>query len=709
MKLLKQKIPVMLQKSNYDCGLICVAMVMSWIEGCRIDPSKLKKDKKHIGREGTNLLYLKEMVDIHGYSLKAYKIPNLLREMEENSLECPLIVHWKKNHFVILEKVKGETITIIDPASGRKTIVAIDFERDYSGVAIKLEKENEKIDLTKLKSDTLVNKIGKYLLKEKKILLYIVLLSFIFQLLNLITPFLTQYVIDSFMEDKQTNIRLDLLAILGGVVTFLFFGLSILRMFWIIKLQVFINKSLTNQFINKIFSLPMKFFEVNASGDIATRINNIAVIREIISRLASTLILDISLLIVFCGVMLYYSPLLSLLVFIGAGLQIIFTLYLLPRIEVFTKQEVNSQANFQSQLVEILRSMTFIKTVGDTKSIETKMNQVFEDQIGHFSKRMNTSSLLGGVSNSINLSLPLFVLIVGIGIGIQNGLTIGAIVAFATIAGRFMTPLGSIIGSLESVKMVEEMVDRVEYVLQEDDEQNNVESNAFFDPEIDNITFEHVHFSYDNGEDILSNINLVIHPKEKISLIGKTGSGKSTLFKLIAGLYPATNGSLYFGTHHIENINLMQVRENIGFIVQDLSLFNETILNNIKYYNESISDECAIQAAKDSCIHEDIQRLPMGYHTMIGENGVSLSGGQRQRIAIARVLAKEPKILLIDEGTSNLDKATEKEILVNLYKRDMTIVSITHRTDSISDYESIYELKKGMLLQIKSSNNRQLI
>ncbi|WP_078577549.1 peptidase domain-containing ABC transporter [Salipaludibacillus agaradhaerens] len=709
MKLLKKKIPVILQKSNYDCGIICFAMIMSWEEGYRVDPRKLKQDRKQIGREGTDLLYLKTLAKTHGYDLKAFKALNLTEKIAENALKCPMIVHWKNNHFVIIEKIKDNTITIIDPAAGRKTILAEEFERDYSGVAIKLTKKDAARSHTKLKGVSLVNKIRKYLLQEKKMLVYIILLSFVFQFLNLITPFLTQYVIDAFMDNKQTAIRLDLLAILGVCVTILFFGLSILRMYWIIKLQVCINKGLTNQFIKKIFSLPMNFFEVNSSGDIATRINNIAVIREIISRLASTLILDISLLIVFCGVMLYYSPTLSLLVFIGAGLQVFFTTFLLPRIEMFTKQEVNSQANFQSQLVEILRSMTFIKTVGDTKSIEMRMNQLFNDQIGHFSKRMNTSALLGGVSNSINLSLPLFVLIIGIAIGMQNGLTIGTIVAFATIAGRFMAPLGSIIGSLESVKMVEEMVDRVEYVLQEEDEQNNVESHATFNPATDDITFEHVHFSYDNGEDILSNISLVIHPKEKITLIGKTGSGKSTLFKLIAGLYPATKGSIYFGPHNIKDINLMKIRENIGFIVQDVSLFNETIMNNIKYFNDLVSDDAAIQAAKDACIHDDIERLPMGYHTVIGENGVSLSGGQRQRIAIARVLAKDPKILLIDEGTSNLDKATEKEILFNLYKRDMTVVSITHRTDSISEYESIYELNNGMLIQLKSRDKKQLV
>jgi ABC-type bacteriocin/lantibiotic exporter with double-glycine peptidase domain len=171
---------------------------------------------------------------------------------------------------------------------------------------------------------------------------------------------------------------------------------------------------MTNHFIQKIVSLPLKFFEVNSVGDIATRINNISVIREVISRLASTLILDISLLIVFCFVMLFYSPVLSVIVFAGAFVQVLSTKYLLPKIETYTKQEVNSQAHFQTQLVEVLRSMTFIKTIGNTATIEEGMKSSFNHQLNHFSGRMHYSSLLGAISNSVNLSLPLLVLTVGV-------------------------------------------------------------------------------------------------------------------------------------------------------------------------------------------------------------------------------------------------------------------------------------------------------
>ncbi|WP_233275789.1 peptidase domain-containing ABC transporter [Salibacterium aidingense] len=706
----KKKTPVIMQKNKYDCGIACLAMIISRSEGYKVDPRKLKGSGNYTGRDGTNLQHLKNLSEEYGYLCKVYKVPNPKEEKKNNQLDFPLMVHWEQNHFVLLEKIRGNHVIIVDPASGRKKMSLEAFHNSYTGVAVSITKEAETSDdiVKGLKDASLVKKIGKYLFQEKKMLVYIVLLSFVFQGLNAVTPFLTQYLIDTFMGNGQDMIQIDVLAGLAGITALLFFGLSILRMFWIIKLQVRINKGLTNQFIKKIFSLPMKFFEVNTSGDIATRIHNIAAIREIISRLASTLILDISLLVVFCIVMLYYSPLLSVLVFVGAALQIIFTSILLPKIEMFTKQEVNSQAKFQSQLVELLRSMTFIKTVGNTQSIESQMNHLFDDQIGYFSKRMNTSAILGGISNSVNLSLPLFVLVVGVWIGVQNGLTIGAIVAFSTIAGRFMTPLGSIIGSLESVKMVEEMVDRIETVLQEEDEHYNADSNVVFNPSKDKITLDHVHFSYDNGEDVLADINLDINPGEKISFIGKTGSGKSTLFKLISGLYQPTKGSLYFGSHPIEDINIIQLREKIGFIVQDVHLFNDTILNNIKYFTDSVSEEDAVQAAEDACIHDFILTLPMGYHTLIGENGISLSGGQRQRIAIARVLAKKPQILLIDEGTSNLDKETEKKILEHLYDKHITIISITHRTDVIQEFESIYELDRGRLKQWKARDIGEL-
>src|SRR5699024_4852501 len=396
-----KKMPVLLQKNKYECGIACLAMMISKEEGHKIETRKLRGQKEQIGREGTNLQYLKELSEKLGYTFRAFKASALKEQIEDGTLNCPLMAHWNNNHFIVIEKLNDKQITIVDPSWGRKKISHQEFHQNYSGVVISLKKNNTGSTVFHLTSKNLVKKLGKYLLHEKKLLVYIVFLSFVFQGLNLIAPFFTQYVIDTFMQNQQNEINLNVLALSAAVVSIIYFGLSIVRMFWIIKLQVHINKRLTHQFVSKMFSLPLKFFEVNSSGDIATRINNIAVIREIVSRLASTLILDISLLLVFSGVMLYYSPLLSGLVFAGAAIQVLFTTYLLPKIEMFTKQEVNSQAGFQSQLVEILRSMTFIKTAGNTGSIENQLNSVFDDQIDNFSKKMKISSVLGGVSNSV--------------------------------------------------------------------------------------------------------------------------------------------------------------------------------------------------------------------------------------------------------------------------------------------------------------------
>lgn len=200
----------------------------------------------------------------------------------------------------------------------------------------------------------------------------------------------------------------------------------------------------------------------------------------------------------------------------------------------------------------------------------------------------------------------------------------------------------------------------------------------------------------------------MIRPREKITLIGKTGSGKSTLIKIIAGLYQKTAGEICYGEFKIEDVNMVKLRETLGYIVQDVNLFNDTIINNIKYFNEKITMEEVVQAAKEACIHEDIIKMPMGYHTMIGENGITLSGGQRQRISIARVLAKNPRILFIDEGTSNLDKDTELNILNNIYKKDITVISITHRTEWLEFSESVYEIENGNLKTIKTKYESQL-
>ncbi|MBT2573730.1 peptidase domain-containing ABC transporter [Bacillus sp. ISL-51] len=711
MKISKKKLPVILQRNQFDCGITCLAMVLSRAEGIKINPNKLKLNKEIIGRDGTDLIVMKKISETFDYDFKAFRTDNLNQLKEINKIH-PLIVHWNHNHFVVVESFGTDTVKIIDPSTGRLTITLEEFKTFYNGISIMLTRKNEferkdKIAAS-LKDVSSFKKIGKYLLKDKKLLGFIIIFTFIFQALNLMTPFLTQYIIDSFISGDEKSLPIPMLLTFVIVSIVLFFSLSLIRMKFIIKLQLKINKSMTDKIISKIFSLPLKFFEANTAGDISTRIHNIAVIREVISRLASTLILDISLIFVFFIVMFVYSPVLSFIVLSGAMIQVLSTKFLLPKIEMFTKQEVNSQSNFQSQLIEILRSMTFIKTIGETKNIESQLNYNFDHQLDYFSKRMNYSSLLGAVSNAINLSLPLLILIVGTWSASSIGLTLGAVIAFSNIAGRFMSPLGSIIGSLESIKLVEEMVDRVEAVLDEKDEEVNDKSSERFNPAVHNISLKNIDFSYNGTDCILNNVNLMIRPREKITLIGKTGSGKSTLIKIIAGLYQKTAGEICYGEFKIEDVNMVKLRETLGYIVQDVNLFNDTIINNIKYFSEKITMEEVVQAAKEACIHEDIIKMPMGYHTIIGENGITLSGGQRQRISIARVLAKNPQILFIDEGTSNLDKDTELNILNNIYNKDITVISITHRTEWLEFSESIYEIENGNLKAIKSKYESRL-
>ncbi|MFD1887312.1 peptidase domain-containing ABC transporter [Paenibacillus wenxiniae] len=713
MPLFARKLPVILQLNQYDCGIACLAMLASGLRKKRIETAEFRRDQSLLGRDGASLAVLKQAAAQRGYALKAYRLPTV-EEIAQLVKIGPVMVHWNHNHFVVVERYSEQKITIIDPSSGRIDMSPEQFMDSYSGVCVTLEMSEEIVVADDGQAQTtskrsrkhgLVYKLWTYLRGNKPLIVHIMLLTIVFQILNLAAPFLTQYVIDSSQQQQQLSIPW-----LGAAVVmslFLFFGLSLLRMRFIVRLQLHINRALTEKVLRKLFVMPLKFFESSSTGDISARIYNIAVIREVISRLAATFLLDISLLVTFFIVMLAYSPTLSLIVAAGAIVQIVSTMYLLPRIETFTKQEVGSQAQFQAQLIEVLRSVGFIKTIGRTEPIEQQLKDNFGMQLNHFEKRMNYSSMLGAISNSINLSLPLCILVIGMAGLPGNGLTLGALVAFANIAGRFMTPLGSIIGSLESVKMVEEMINRVEHIIGEQEERLNEDQPLPFQPDRHVIQLRDVRFSHNGKQYELNGVDLDIHPFEKVTLIGKTGSGKSTLFKLLAGLYEPASGSIHYGATNSREINLSALREYIGYLVQDTHLFNDTILNNIRYFNEHARMEDIVQAAKDACIHDDIVNMPMGYYTVIGENGVTLSGGQRQRIAIARVLAKKPRILLIDEGTSNLDADTEATILRNLYAKPMTIISITHRQSWLEHADHVYELADGKLRRVSAQESHR--
>ena len=594
---------------------------------------------------------------------------------------------------VLIEKIKKNKIVIIDPAVGRITISLQEFLVHYSGLMAGLEKRKSNKEIFELENQKDNRKMIKWLFPYKTTIIAVFLTSIVFQSVNLIFPLLTQILIDN--GEVVKNIPGKILLIGTLIIGILYFVLHVTRVKLIAEIQCKLSNKMTSTFIEKLFKLPLNFFENNTIGDITSRVNNIGSIRDILSHIAVSVFLDVSVIIIYIFFMLQYSVILSLITFGVAILQVIILRIMIPKISEYTNKELVSQAKFQTMLHEILRSINYVKTSGNSQKIRQNMENEFQEQMISFKNRMGISAIMGGASSSINLILPLLSIAINLIFIDKVGLSTGRIVAFSTIALRFLTPVGSLISSYESIQVVDEMFKRMSNILEareESDGENAIDMKKFEG----NLELRDLSFSYGKNV-VLQKFNLKICNGEKILIKGKSGEGKTTLFKIVSGLYDPSSGKRIICGKEYSCFTKESLRRRIGYIVQETGLFNGTIRENISFFQD-MTDEEIIRASQIACIHEDICKLPMGYDTVLGDNGMTLSGGQKQRMAIARTLAANPDILLIDEGTSNLDMQTEKKVINNLMKLDKTIMFISHRHSHIEGVNKTYFLKDSHLI-----------
>lgn len=688
---MSKKCRVILQNNKYDCAYACLAMLFGYND--TYVPLSVLSQNEVIGRDGISLKELKNICEKKSSTLMIYRVAEENIKQFEKSISAPCLVYWDNNHYVILERIKKDKAMIIDPAVGRLTMDLEEFYSHYSGIVACLNKEKKNKEIFDLKNEANMGKMLKWLLPYKITILCILLTSIIFQSVNLIFPLLTQFIIDN----RNIINYVPASALLFGtiIIGLSYFILHIIRVKLITDIQCKLSKSMTYRFIEKIFKLPLYFFENNTVGDITSRANNIGSIRDILSNIAVSVFLDLSVLVIYIIVMLQYSIVLSIIVFGAATLEVVILTFMIPKISELTNKELASQAKFQTMLHEILRSINYVKTAGNTEKIKENMELEYYNQINSFKKRMSISAIMGGTSSSINLMLPLLSIAISFIFHEYIDLSVGSIVAFSTIALRFLTPVGSLISSYESIQIVDEMFGRLNSILESKEEIDNDSALEMhkFNGELE---LKDVSFAYGKNV-VLENFNLLIKAGDKILIKGKSGEGKTTLFKILSGLYEPTTGVRLICGKNYSDFTRDSLRKRIGYIVQETGLFNGTIRENISFF-QSLSDEKIISAAKIACIHEDICKLPMGYDTVLGDNGMSLSGGQKQRIAIARTLAADPDILLIDEGTSNLDIQTEKKVIKNIMVLDKTILFISHRYSHIEGANKTYYLRNSRLI-----------
>ncbi|MBT0879289.1 MULTISPECIES: type I secretion system permease/ATPase [unclassified Campylobacter] len=540
----------------------------------------------------------------------------------------------------------------------------------------------------------------KRMLSYKGIVLQILLASFVMQLFGLVTPLFTQVVLDKVLLHHSISTL--------NVIAFAFFSvivfeslLSLSRNYIFTHTTTKIDAKLGSELFTHLLLLPMVYFENRKVGNIAARIRELDNIRDFIANKSVSVILDLLFSIVFILMMFLYSVKLTFvsLAFVICIALIYFFITPILRARLEDKFQMGAASN--SYLVESITGMQTIKSL----AIEGSMKKYWEDYLAKYLKSSfnlsNLSNIASTFANSLQKLMTLAILYFGVGLVIDGSLSVGQLIAFQMFANQFSAPIMRLVSLWNELQQAILSVDRLGDILNTPQEQTTNKPISL-NQVSGNIKFDNVSFKYSpNSNYVLNNLSFNLQANKSIGIVGRSGSGKSTITKLIERLYIPNEGSIYIDGIDLRHLNPYVLRSNLGVVLQENYLFSGSIKENISLSKPSASMQEIINVCKIAGAHDFISELSAGYDTLVGERGSALSGGQRQRIAIARALLHNPRVLIFDEATSALDYESEKIITSNLslIKQNKTFIIIAHRLSTVKDCDEILVLDKGNLVE----------
>ena len=632
--------------------------------------------------------------------------------MLTNKLPLPAIAHMIIDdsllHYVVITKVKGDTVVVSDPAKGIVKYKKEDFLKIWTKILILIAPTNKSQKGNK-KQSTLLS-FFCLLISQKWLLLRIFILSMILTSIGIITSFYYQVLMDNIVPSSSLEM-LNYVSVITLCLFFVQIGLNFLRGFLIVKLEQNIDIPIMLGYYNHALILPMKFYSMRDTGEIISRFNDASSIRDIVSEASLTIMMDTIMAVVGAVVLFNSNRLLFLISVVMLFLYGIIVFVYNKPIKKNNRKIMEMNSKVTSQFIETVNGIEIIKAFNQEDNEKEKTDKLYRK----FLKRVFN----GGVLSLSQQTVTMFVAVVGelviLWIGatyvIKGELTIGELITFNALLGYFIEPIKNLINLQPQIQTAIVAADRLGEILDISPEYEKNDMRTTYNSEIkfDNLIISNLNFRYGTRDLVLKDINLKIKHGEKIAFVGESGSGKTTLAKLLIRLYEQEKGSIKLDSIDIREVSIKQIRDNISYISQNTFLFSGTIKENLLFGNSDANNDDISRVCRMCELEEYINSLPLKYNTRIEENGKNLSGGQKQRLAIARALLKNPKILIMDEATSNLDYITEKTIenTINKFSKNMTTIIIAHRLSTIKDCDKIFVFKDGQI--VETGNHRDLL
>lgn len=623
------------------------------------------------------------------------------------AITLPAIAQHRDGRYVVIARADDEKILIQDPLEPRPlTLPREVFEEAWSGRLILFTKranvrdEDRKFDFTWF---------IPAIVKHRKLLGEVLLASFFIQLFALIMPLFFQVVIDKVLVHKGMT-TLHVLAIGMLAITLFEVMLGGLRTYVFSHTSSRIDVGLGAQLFKHLLRLPIAYFEARQVGQTVARVRELESIREFLTSSSVTLVIDLFFTLVFLGVMYFYSPTLTYVVLATIPLYIILSVVITPIIRARLHEKFNRGAENQAFLVESVNGIETVKSM----AVEPAMQRRWDEQLAGYVKASfkanNLSNIAGQVASFINKVTTIAILWVGAFLVMEGKLSVGQLIAFNMLAGRVSGPLLRLVQLWQEFQQAGISVQRLGDVLNAPPEPSYNPNRTTLPQLAGNVKFDDVTFRYKpDGQEILRKVAFDIPVGKTIGFVGRSGSGKSTIAKLIQRLYVPESGRVLIDGVDLAQVDPAWLRRQIGVVLQENFMFNRTIRDNIALSDPGIPMERVVEAAKLAGAHEFILELSDGYDTLVGEHGSNLSGGQRQRLAIARALVSNPRILIFDEATSALDYESEAIIQRNMSRicQGRTVFIIAHRLSTVRNAHRIFVIEKGQI--VEQGNHKELL
>ena len=690
--------PILLQMHATECGAACLGSVLGhfgrWV------PLTELREKCEVSRDGSSAASIVRAARHYGLESSGLSV----RAEALKKLQLPLIVFWKFSHFVVVEGFDDRYFYLNDPATGRRRLSAEEFDKGYSGIALRFERGPD--FETGGERPGLFEQLGTLLAGSWNVLAGTIASGLMLTLLALIVPVSLGFFVDSVLNSHGPWGGVVAALIGGGILVYV---LSLLKHRFLQRLAVRISVIGYNRGLSRLLRLPVEFFDHRLLGDVTDRVSSIDRVAKNLTEQFLVLLIDMAMSTVLLVAMLAYDIVLGLIVVLLGLLHALLARF------VGARRAVRIEAMRREQGLLIGVGMQMLSHAENLRMTGSD-DRFFSRWSGQQARELHARQLCSELGQ-VDTALPGLIAalrsaaILGVGafMVMAGGMTLGTLVGVYILAEMFLAPVGRFLEFAEKRQALETDLQRLEDISKTAPDpvfgRRSPESASIptFNGRLQlagQLELKDVTFGFNRSRPpLLKDFNLVLKPGQRVAVVGPSGSGKSTLARLVAGIYRPWSGEILFDGHPRDEIPEEVLRRSISMVDRDVVLFSASVRDNITLWNPAVPDEAIVAATRDACIHDEILVRPHGYATEVEEGGVNFSGGQRQRLEIARALVGHPTVLILDEATSALDAATEEFVDDALRRRGVTCLIVAHRLSTVRDCDEIIVLDKGVEVQ----------